>query len=142
MDSTNGESRLKVFSDFVKCHAFLHQLKTKDIQRYPQYKIEIGRLKDHPIKIAVIDNGTDRLNDTLATNISKGVSYARSSSTRSQLLPWYIASDAHGTQMAYLIRTINPHCCIYPIRVGMVRDDIQPKAAIQVRALAWAQFEP
>jgi hypothetical protein len=91
-------------------------------------------LKDCPIKIAVIDNGTDRLNDTLAMNISKGVSYARSSSTRAQLLPWYIASDAHGTQMAYLIRTINPHCCIYPIRVGMVRDDIQPKAAIQVRA--------
>lgn len=84
------------------------------------------------IRIAIIDNGTDKLRGTIHPNIEEGISFTKASLDGKRLLPWYTVQDPHGTQMAYLIRTVNPYCKLLPIRAGTVRDDIDPEFAVKV----------
>lgn len=88
------------------------------------------RLPQRRIKIAIIDNGIDKWQDTISENIKHGVSYA--SRVDGKLLPWFTAAHAHGTHMASLIRKINPYCELYVFRVSSLREGMDPKRAIEV----------
>ncbi|KAI1086805.1 hypothetical protein F5B19DRAFT_498003 [Rostrohypoxylon terebratum] len=93
--------------------------------------------QDMRIKVAIIDNGADRIRSKFRHMIAKGKSYVTAdmlSSDRS--LPWWMVSDPHGTQMASLIGQMNGYCRLYIARVGKSRDDIQPANA--AKAINWA----
>ena len=85
---------------------------------------------EKPIKIAIIDNGTDSLRSTIANNIADGISFMEDEDGRR--LPWWTVSDPHGTQMASLIQQVNPHCLLYCARVGKERNDIKHSPAEKV----------
>ncbi|CAG9975209.1 unnamed protein product [Clonostachys byssicola] len=93
--------------------------------------------QDRRIKVAIIDNGADRVRFAYRHLIAKGQSYVNAEVTGSdRLLPWWMVSDPHGTQMASLIGQTNPYCSLYVARVGRGRNDIQPEAA--TKAIHWA----
>jgi hypothetical protein len=98
----------------------------------PQLDQCFKKFCDRPVRIAIIDNGIDRFRSTINPNIEDGVSFVKISMDENKVLPWWSASDAHGTQMAFLIRTVNPYCRLLPARVGLTRDDIDPALAVQV----------
>lgn len=69
--------------------------------------------------------------------IAKGQSFVNAGMPNSgRLLPWWMVSDPHGTQMAALIGQMNEYCRLYIARVGRSHSDIQPADA--ARAIDWA----
>jgi hypothetical protein len=52
----------------------------------------------------------------------------------SNTLPWHYSEDAHGTQMAHLIRALDPRCDLIVARVGGRRNPITAKnlAAVSI----------
>jgi hypothetical protein len=89
-------------------------------------------LKNQKVKVAIIDNGVDQMRGTISDNIEYGRSFVKDGLAGTPYLPWCTAADPHGTQMAYLVRNVNPYCRIYPLRAGSLREDIDPDAAAQV----------
>jgi Subtilase family len=124
-----------VFHDLENCRKFLDFLKYK-VEQHPELRAWSAKLWNSPVKIAVIDNGTDKFRHPTSQNIQKGITFMDSGILDGRVLPWYTAADAHGTQMAYLIRRVNPQCHLFVARVGTFRRDIKPEAA--VNAIQWA----
>ncbi|KAI1746884.1 subtilisin-like protein [Xylaria castorea] len=92
---------------------------------------------DKRIKVAIIDNGADKIRASVGEMIAKGISYVTADRFGSdRILPWWMVSDSHGTHMASLIGQINPYCRLYIARVGKGRNDIDPK--IGAKAVRWA----
>jgi hypothetical protein len=85
-------------------------------------------LNENPIKIAIIDNGVDKVRTNLFENIENGISFV-TTLRRGNMLPWWMVADPHGTQMASLILKVNPFCRFFIARVGRSRDDIDPEHA-------------
>ncbi|KAF3069903.1 Minor extracellular protease Epr [Trichoderma lentiforme] len=111
------------------------------VRRFQQYALRKNlKCIDERIKVAVIDNGADRIRSIVGEMIAKGVSYVTADladqSNSDRILPWWMVSDAHGTQMASLIGQTNPYCRLYIARVGKGRDNIDPKNA--AKAIRWA----
>jgi hypothetical protein len=89
-----------------------------------------GNQPDRRIKVAVIDNGADRVGHKVSEVIAKGVSYVDGGSDNDdRTLPWWMPTDPHGTQMASVINDANPFCRLYIARVGKGRKDILPDNA-------------
>jgi len=98
-----------------------------------QYSEEAQRFNNNQIKVAIIDNGVDRIQSTLKKNIAKGVSYVTADSENGErTLPWWMVADTHGTLMTSVIQTVNPFCQLYIARVGKGRKDILPTNAAKV----------
>ena len=112
------------FGVFITIHKFLASIENNE---NPKAGL---RKPDRRIKIAIIDNGIDKWQDTISENIKLGVSYA--SREDGKLLPWFTAAHAHGTHMASLIRKINPYCDLYIYRVSSLREGMDSKRAIEV----------
>ncbi|OTA95155.1 hypothetical protein M434DRAFT_10064 [Hypoxylon sp. CO27-5] len=94
-------------------------------------------MPDRRIKVAVIDNGVDRIRASVSKKISKGVSFVTAGVENDNcILPWWMVADPHGTQMASLIEKANPFCQLYIARVGKGRKDILPGNA--AKAIHWA----
>jgi hypothetical protein len=125
-------TRIKLNKHLESCHSFLGSLCDPPYTNIPQFKKCLDEL-NRPVRVAIIDNGTDQMRSTISDNIEMGWSFTRPSVAGKKMLPWYTASDPHGTQMAYLIRNVNPYCRLIPIRVGLTRKDIDPRLAAQVR---------
>ncbi|GES57672.1 hypothetical protein ATEIFO6365_0001096100 [Aspergillus terreus] len=125
-----------------------HESKTfipkDDLEKLPQRDQLALKLYDHVfaiepdrrIKIAIIDNGADKIRSPIGSMIEKGISYVSSDLLGKAPRPWWMVADAHGTQMASLIGQINPYCRLYIARVGKGRADIDPKKA--AKAIRWA----
>jgi hypothetical protein len=78
------------------------------------------------IKVAIIDCGVDAWQQTIAKSIKFGKSYIENS-------PWYKADHPHGTQMASLIRQINPLVSLYVYRAATSIKDLDVSKAAKVR---------
>lgn len=115
----------KILKDLGECHNSLWNL-VKNAPRSKQSK----RFKDNQIKIAIIDNGVDvhSLTEKM-TNIKMGRSLV---DENDRVLPWFMASDLHGTQVASIIQKVNPSCSLYIIRVGKGHKDIKPGIVAKV----------
>lgn len=93
--------------------------------------------EDRRIKIAILDNGADRIEGAAKNQMAKGISYVTADPSNSdQILPWWMVADPHGTQMASLIAQVNPYCRLYIARVGKARNDILPANAAKVRIVS------
>lgn len=89
---------------------------------------------DQRIKVAVIDNGVDRMRESVKNKVEKGISFVTAGPENDErILPWWMVSDPHGTQMASLIAQENPFCRLYVARVGRNRRDILPENAAKAR---------
>ena len=98
---------------------------------------EVARQADRRIRVAIIDNGADRVRSRFRNQIAKGQSFVSVDEFHNdQPLPWWMVSDAHGTQMASLVSQTNPYCRLYIARVGTRRNDIRAESAI--KAITWA----
>jgi hypothetical protein len=87
----------------------------------------------HPVKVAVIDTGVVVISNTdsdFSGNIHSGISFVRDG-YREQ--PWWLASDAHGTQISRLIRVVNPFCKLYIAKVGDREADVTISQLAKVR---------
>lgn len=92
---------------------------------------------DRRIRVAIIDNGADRIRSKFRHMIAKGQSYVKADLLGSdRSLPWWMVSDPHGTQMASLIGQTNDYCRLYIARVGKGRNDVDPANAAE--AIDWA----
>ena len=108
-------------------------------QRFQKRDGKGGGGKPHLIKVAIIDNGADKFRQCIRDCIERGISYVSADSDADsghRILPWWMVSDPHGTQMASLISAVNPWCRLYIARVGKGRRDILPEDAAQ--AVNWA----
>lgn len=144
------DEKLELLTKLEVCHDFLRRMtqKAKDDTRYGttygnydesfrQLKHEPGLDKPALIKVAIIDNGADKFRQKIREVIEKGVSYVKADSESAhRILPWWMVSDPHGTQMAYLVAKANPWCRLYIARVGKSRKDILPEDAVE--AVKWA----
>jgi len=112
----------------------LFSLKDENNRKEPKDWTDYARRFDNrPIKIAVLDNGADKIRSTLKEHIQKGVSFVTANlDGDNRILPWWMVADPHGTQMASLITSVNPFCRLYIARVGTGRKDILPERAAQV----------
>jgi Subtilase family len=124
--------------------------KGKDQEKERKMQMQISRFQkfalnpqrtlssvDRRIKVAIIDNGADRIRSKFRHMIAKGQSYVNADLLGSdRSLPWWMVSDPHGTQIASLIGQTNDYCRLYITRVGKGRNDIQPADA--AKAVDWA----
>ena len=78
--------------------------------------------------MAIIDTGID---ETLLDfrNIDGG-SFVRHDGKESS---WWLAREMHGTNMARIVRSLDPYCELYIAQVGESKTDIRPERVIQVR---------
>jgi hypothetical protein len=78
-----------------------------------------------PVRICIIDTGIDISATKLAESVEKGKSFVHTMSDgRLRESPWYLASEAHGTQMASLIQDIDHYSRLYIAKVGTDRNSI------------------
>lgn len=111
----------KILINLDQCHHSLWKL-IKNAPRSEQSQ----RFRDNRIKIAIIDNGMDVHSLTEKwKNISIGRSFVKAD-LDDTYLPWLSASDPHGTQVASIIRKLNPFCNLYILRAGKSHKDIMP----------------
>jgi hypothetical protein len=131
--------RLELLTKLETCHRFLGQMRNNS--QYRQFDLRFQRLRHKPgessnprlIKVCVIDNGADKFRQNIRDVIEKGVSYVKADTESAhRILPWWMVSDPHGTQMAHLVAQANPWCRLYIARVGKGRKDILPEDAVQV----------
>ncbi|KAE9380874.1 hypothetical protein N431DRAFT_362973 [Stipitochalara longipes BDJ] len=115
----------------------------KQIARFQRFALDPQRTPsrldriDQRIRVAIIDNGADRIRSKFRQMIAKGQSYVTADLLGSdRSLPWWMVSDPHGTQMASLIGQTNNYCRLYIARVGKGRNDIDPVKA--AKAIDWA----
>ena len=118
-----------------RCHRFLGMFRKfpeqDKLHRELRHCLDV--FVQSKVKVAVIDNGVDQMHFALSQSIDRGASFVRAGgATEVPELPWYTAADPHGTQMAYLIHSINPWCRLYPLRVGTLQKDIDADAAVKV----------
>lgn len=122
------------------CHSFLSQLKnTEYAEKFQSLQASDSNRNESLklIKVAIIDNGTDKFRFRIRNAIERGVSYVKADvESADRILPWWMVSDPHGTQMASLIVAANPWCRLFIARVGKGRRDILPEDAAQ--AVHWA----
>ncbi|KIX01497.1 uncharacterized protein Z518_09223 [Rhinocladiella mackenziei CBS 650.93] len=128
--------RFKFIKDLTVCRDFLssfHNMKSPlDSKTRHCYRV----FTEQRVKIAIIDTGADQMEKTLSGNIVRGVSFVRSAVEPHSVLPWFTPGHPHGTQMADLIRSVNPECELFPIRVASMRKDVDIYAATE--AIDWA----
>ncbi|KAI1658873.1 hypothetical protein F4813DRAFT_388133 [Daldinia decipiens] len=149
LDELKGESRSPTYNAIRSSENRLSNISNQQasegnedfswcIENFHKYTSAPARDRpDKRIKVAIIDNGADRIRSSIGEMIAKGVSYVTADLFGSDKpLPWWMVSDAHGTQMASLIGQINPYCRLYIARVGKGRSDIDPKNA--AKAVKWA----
>ncbi|KAI1491853.1 hypothetical protein F5X96DRAFT_629727 [Biscogniauxia mediterranea] len=92
--------------------------------------------RDRRIKVAIIDNGVDRIRANVKDMIAKGISFVSADQQNGhRILPWWMVADPHGTQMASLVGQANNYCRLYIARVGKGRKDILPEHAAE--AIKW-----
>ncbi|KAH8898726.1 hypothetical protein GQ53DRAFT_359326 [Thozetella sp. PMI_491] len=99
---------------------------------------------DRKIRVAVIDNGIDTGMGDLGGQVKQGHSFvecgviqhwhADLNTLTKGRLPWFTATDPHGTQMAGLIAKINCLCELYVYRIHTNRHDIRMNAAKEVKS--------
>jgi hypothetical protein len=79
------------------------------------------------IKVALVDSGIV----DISLPVTVGCSFVYKDSNT---LPWHYSEDAHGTQMAHLIRALDPRCDLIVARVGGRRNPITAKnlAAVSI----------
>lgn len=132
---------LKLLEQLKKCHTILRNLGRSEERKDIYYAQRFKNLTTEPkygqpdtrIKIAIIDNGADKLRSTIKNNIANGQSFVTADSeTGTRKLPWSMVADPHGTQMASLIKKANPFCRLYIARVGRGHKDIAPENAAKV----------
>ncbi len=68
------------------------------------------------IKIALIDTGIGAMADTSHLQIMPGISFGHGADGETES-PWFIPTNEHGPQMADIIRSIDPYCEIYPVKI-------------------------
>jgi hypothetical protein len=83
------------------------------------------------VKVAFVDSGVDWLSEDLRYHLKYGISSAADVATGKEL-PWWHVYDEHGTQMASLIRKVNPYCKIYPARAERARGNMKMRDAAKV----------
>ncbi|KAI5863991.1 hypothetical protein GGS23DRAFT_596472 [Durotheca rogersii] len=127
---------LKLYDHLTHCHSFLEKLRNPDTEKnntLEHVKNRFIELSSHTlsgtpdkrIKVAVIDHGADRIRSSVNSKIAKGISFVTGGAENGdRILPWWMAADPHGTQMASLISRANPFCRLYIARVGKGRRGI------------------
>lgn len=129
---------VKLLSGLNACHNFLETLLGLPQEPVdPSLRLCWQTLRDRRgkgrVKVALLDNGVDpTISRELASTIATGRSFVRAGSQNGPLLPWDVAADPHGTQMAYLIHMVNPWCRLYPARVASFHKDVDVLAAANV----------
>jgi hypothetical protein len=122
------QSSLGFSADYKDCHEFINKIKS-DIPRLANL------LTEHPVKVAIIDNGADKVRATFSNNIKEGISFVTVGEGKYEL-PYWHCTDPHGAQMASIICGINPDCHLYIARVGTARNDVNRDGAAM--AIDWA----
>ncbi|KAI9771958.1 MAG: hypothetical protein M1839_002591 [Geoglossum umbratile] len=89
------------------------------------------------VKVAVIDDGIDKLQGGFGDSISDGVSFYTPPGTF-DTKPYYFSSSGHGTLMAKLIRRICPKAQLYIARLEEGQTTGQPTAESAAKAINWA----
>ena len=79
------------------------------------------------VKVAVIDDGIDKLQGGFGDSISDGVSFYTPPGTF-DTKPYYFSSSGHGTLMAKLIRRICPKAQLFIARLEEGQTTGQPTA--------------
>lgn len=111
----------KILPDLKECHHSLWNL----IRNAPRSK-QFERFEANSTNIAVIDNGANKQSLTASwKNLTVGNSFVKAD-FEDRYLPWSSASDTHGTQVASIIRKINPFCGLMILRVGESHKDVIP----------------
>lgn len=140
--------RLELIQRLQDCHDFLSSMNIKAgsrpkpdyCSRFQKFSAPgVAGMEDNSslIKVAIIDNGADKFRLRIRDLIERGVSYVKADTdSADRILPWWMVSDPHGTQMASLVAATNPWCRLYIARVGKGRRDILPEDAVQ--AVNWA----
>ncbi|KAH0566275.1 hypothetical protein GP486_000327 [Trichoglossum hirsutum] len=139
IDEQNGSTRgidselIVVKEDiFTKMKPILDFLKTFPSAR--KTRKDCGYVIDHPIRIAIIDNGAAA---DLFTDIT-GHSFVESGVRSWGDSHWYIVCNTHGTQMAYLIDKMNKFRRLYVAKthLGSSHQGLDSDAAVE--AINWA----
>lgn len=125
-------SRSEEQSNRLRKQDELHGFQNQHRVAIKLYKWTLLPDPDRRIKVAIIDNGADKIRSPIGPWIDKGISYVSSDRLGETPRPWWMVADAHGTQMASLINNVNPYCRLYIARVGKGRADIDPKKAAKV----------
>jgi hypothetical protein len=88
-----------------------------------------------PVKVAIIDNGLDLW--TRPGEEIRGKSFVMSegigNTNAKSYLPWFTASHAHGTQLASVIKEINPSVELIMFRISTSQHDVIEENAVKVR---------
>ena len=83
-----------------------------------------------PTQVAILDSGVDRGEFQKADELM-GESFSTPGSSADSY--WWISSEEHGTQMAKIIKSIDPCCQLFIAKVADHRTEITAGAVAEVR---------
>ena len=109
-------------ADYRDCHDVIDPMKSDD----PKLA---NLLTQHVVKVAIVDNGADKVRTTFSHNIREGISFVTTGGGKYEL-PYC------GARMASIICEINPDCHLYIVRVATGRNDVNLNSAAM--AIDWA----
>ena len=100
-----------IFTKMEPVTRFLRRLKSE------QDRADCIYLRSHLVKVAIIDSGIYADNKYFPA--LTGTSFIEDStpSKSSGDSHWHIPSNAHGTKMALLVKSLNPFCCFHAHKV-------------------------
>ena len=90
----------------------------------------LGHNPEHELQNGISILSKSKGGDSVFDQIKKGESFVYGE--RGRKSAWYMAGDAHGTQMASLIAAMDPLCEIFIAQVGEGRHDITPERVEKV----------
>ncbi len=104
-----------------------------------QLESRLARRRPRPIRVAIIDSGVDL--GKFETDNLVGASFSELG--RSADSYWWLSSEEHGTQMAKIIKSIDPCCQLFIAAVADHRTEITAGAVTQVcrpQAACWLGY--
>lgn len=100
------------------------------------------RARDRPVKIAIIDDGVDALQDIFRGKIATGRSFCPLGGSSDLMNAYYVPSGRHGTMMADLICRICPSCQLYVARLDEVTNRNDMSRQITVKSATEVSSSP
>ena len=124
------------------------------MEEFASYFRHIQALRDKPtdpalgpVKVALIDDGTDITHPDLKDMVIQGKSFHHyEDGSACRVSPYWDSSSGHGTLMARFIRRICPSAVIHAIKLqtysaeGTNNFQLKPQSAVEVKHTPFSKF--
>jgi hypothetical protein len=122
----SSKKRQLPFLSYAVSNWLSHYIESKIVKELEECHHSLPRINnDNQINIAIIDDGRDVHSRARTMGISAIRHFLFKADSDDEVSSWLSPSDLHGTQVASIIRKVNPSCNPSILRIGKAREDFR-----------------